>query len=53
MLMLCDNEIEQVTIFGESAGAMLTNMVLLNASISNFARAAVRMWSFHTNGDSE
>ncbi|KAK0194651.1 Alpha/Beta hydrolase protein [Armillaria mellea] len=31
----------KVTIFGESAGAMLTNMVLLNASISNFARAAI------------
>ncbi|PBK58402.1 alpha/beta-hydrolase, partial [Armillaria solidipes] len=30
----------KVTIFGESAGAMLTNLVLLNASISNFARAA-------------
>ncbi|KAK0499036.1 extracellular triacylglycerol lipase precursor [Armillaria luteobubalina] len=31
----------KVTIFGESAGAMLTNLVLLNASISNFARAAI------------
>ncbi|KAK0224140.1 extracellular triacylglycerol lipase precursor [Armillaria fumosa] len=31
----------KVTIFGESAGAMLTNLVLLNPSISNFARAAI------------
>ncbi|KAK0484463.1 triacylglycerol lipase 3 [Armillaria novae-zelandiae] len=31
----------KVTIFGESAGAMLTNLVLLNASISNFAWAAI------------
>ncbi|KAG7445277.1 esterase 1 [Guyanagaster necrorhizus] len=31
----------KVTIFGESAGSMLTNMMLLNASISNFARAAI------------
>ncbi|PBK86451.1 extracellular triacylglycerol lipase precursor [Armillaria gallica] len=31
----------KVTIFGESAGAMLTNLVLLNASISNFAWASI------------
>ncbi|KAK0499037.1 extracellular triacylglycerol lipase precursor [Armillaria luteobubalina] len=31
----------KVTIFGESAGAMLTTLVLLDASISNFARAAI------------
>ncbi|KAK0460654.1 extracellular triacylglycerol lipase precursor [Desarmillaria tabescens] len=31
----------KVTIFGESAGAMLTNLLLLNASISDFARAAI------------
>ncbi|KAK0460661.1 extracellular triacylglycerol lipase precursor [Desarmillaria tabescens] len=35
----------KVTIFGESAGAMLTNLLLLNASISDFARAAVRAQS--------
>ncbi|KAK0460641.1 triacylglycerol lipase 3 [Desarmillaria tabescens] len=31
----------KVTIFGESAGAMLTNLLLLNASISDLARAAI------------
>ncbi|KAK0229994.1 triacylglycerol lipase 3 [Armillaria nabsnona] len=41
MSILFNNEIEQVTIFGESAGAMLTNLVLLNVSISNFAWAAI------------
>ncbi|KAK0447148.1 extracellular triacylglycerol lipase precursor [Armillaria borealis] len=39
----------KVTIFGESAGAMLTNLVLLNASISDFAWAAVSMQPFHMN----
>ncbi|KAK0194685.1 Alpha/Beta hydrolase protein [Armillaria mellea] len=34
--------LEWVTIFGESAGAMLTNLVLLNSSISNFAWASVK-----------
>ncbi|KAK0194672.1 Alpha/Beta hydrolase protein [Armillaria mellea] len=31
----------KVTIFGESAGAMLTNLLFLNASVSNLARAAI------------
>ncbi len=49
MSILFNNEVEQVTLFGESAGAMLTNLVLLNASISNFARDAVSIQSFHMN----
>ncbi|KAG7445319.1 alpha/beta-hydrolase [Guyanagaster necrorhizus] len=31
----------KVTIFGESAGSMMTNLMLLNSSISNFAWAAI------------
>ncbi|KAK0205564.1 esterase 1 [Desarmillaria ectypa] len=31
----------KVTIFGQSAGAMLTNLLFLNASVSNLARAAI------------
>ncbi|KAK0447147.1 extracellular triacylglycerol lipase precursor [Armillaria borealis] len=31
----------KVTIFGESAGAMLTNLLFLNASVSNLARAVI------------
>ncbi|KAG7445282.1 esterase 1 [Guyanagaster necrorhizus] len=31
----------KVTIFGESAGAMLTNLLFLNSLISNLARAAI------------
>ncbi|KAK0224133.1 triacylglycerol lipase 3 [Armillaria fumosa] len=31
----------KVTIFGESAGAMMTNLLFLHASVSNLARAAI------------